>query len=92
MRIGLAIKTFTLLWFKSLFSYLLYVIKKLAALHDLVPLYFLLAYADNRREKSLALLTQNFVKLFICSHVSGNFPHPIFYLFVIDPLRVLLID
>ncbi|XP_023000744.1 E2F transcription factor-like E2FE isoform X2 [Cucurbita maxima] len=26
--------------------------------------------ADNRREKSLALLTQNFVKLFICSHVN----------------------
>ncbi|XP_022137637.1 E2F transcription factor-like E2FE isoform X3 [Momordica charantia] len=25
---------------------------------------------DNRREKSLALLTQNFVKLFICSHVN----------------------
>lgn len=27
-------------------------------------------FAENRREKSLALLTQNFVKLFVCSNVS----------------------
>lgn len=31
---------------------------------------WLLIFADNRREKSLALLTQNFVKLFVCSAVS----------------------
>lgn len=31
-------------------------------------------FAENRREKSLALLTQNFVKLFVCSNVSvANF-------------------
>ena len=31
-------------------------------------LFFLVA--ENRREKSLALLTQNFVKLFVCSKVN----------------------
>ena len=29
-------------------------------------------FVDNRRENSLVLLTQNFVKLFLCSTVSGN--------------------
>ena len=31
---------------------------------------FFLVASENRREKSLALLTQNFVKLFVCSNVS----------------------
>lgn len=35
-----------------------------------LSLFSWLIFADNRREKSLALLTQNFVKLFVCSTVS----------------------
>lgn len=31
---------------------------------------FMVFFADNRREKSLGLLTQNLVKLFICTNVS----------------------
>lgn len=29
-------------------------------------------YVDNRKEKSLMILAQNFVKLFHCSDVSGS--------------------
>jgi len=35
---------------------------------------------DNRREKSLGLLTQNFIKLFICSEVSEKFKDSFFEL------------
>lgn len=40
---------------------------------DLLTFFLWWLYAcvtDNRREKSLGLLTQNFIKLFICSQVS----------------------
>lgn len=37
--------------------------------------------AENRREKSLALLTQNFVKLFLCSNVSEPFGAPISFFY-----------
>ncbi|XP_059644849.1 E2F transcription factor-like E2FE isoform X2 [Cornus florida] len=33
------------------------------------PKFYVLSRADNRKEKSLGLLTQNFIKLFLCSNV-----------------------
>lgn len=33
-------------------------------------MYFCFSVLENRREKSLGLLTKNFVKLFVCSDVS----------------------
>lgn len=32
--------------------------------------YMYVSFTDSRREKSLGLLTQNFVRLFVCSNVS----------------------
>lgn len=48
----------------------------------------IVSHTDQRREKSLGLLTQNFVKLFVCSNVSQikvlffKFPFAIFFQFV----------